>query len=211
MKSLSRILLCIVLLSGLALQPSWGADEPAALVPAAPAAPDSPAVQPLPLSSLLAPEPAAAARVGMVDMERVSSESAMGKAAQARVKEQQQKMQKELDARKARLDKMRADIEKQMPTLQPPQREARIKEFQKKADELQSYGQKAEKELKTTRDTLTREFLAAVEGAAVEIGRERKLAAVLIKGDVLYLDGAVELQEVSDDLVARMNAKGEKK
>jgi outer membrane protein len=110
MKPMTLLLLMVVMLSSLAMQPSWAADQPEA---PAPAGLTAPAVPTLLGPTLLSPvaEPAsvkaAAVRVGVIDMERISTESAMGKAAKKAITEQQQKYQKQLDAKKTSLTRCR--------------------------------------------------------------------------------------------------------
>jgi outer membrane protein len=212
MKPMNLLLLGTVLLSGFATLPSSAADQPEAGAPAGSAAPS---VQPVLGPTLLAPVAApaapvpvpAAVRVGIIDMERISSESAMGKSAKEAVKEQQQKYQKQLDAKKNQLDKLQADIERKMPTLKPAQRDAQIKDFQKKVEEMQKYGKSAEKELVTVQNKRTKEILDAIEEAAVQIGKASGLAAVVVKGSLLYLESGVGGQDISDEVVTMIDAK----
>lgn len=206
MRPMNLLLLSAVMLCSIAVQPSSAAGQP-------PAGPAESSAQPLSLASPAAmpatppPLPAVAVKIGVVDMERISSESAMGKAAATTIKEQQQKFQKKLDVKKRRLEKMRVDFERIMPSLQPAKREAKAKEFQKKVEEMQKFGMNAEKELMATKEKLTRELITAIEQAAVEIGTTKKLAAVVVKQEVLFLDKGVEEQDISDDIVTLVNAK----
>lgn len=214
MKSIMLLLFGAVLLTGLVSVPSSAAEQSEA---AAPASLTAPSVPPLLGPTLLSPDAqstsvsAAAVRVGVIDMQRISTESAMGKTAQSTVKSKQQKLQKDLDARKAKLDKMQADIERQMPTLKPAQRDAKIKEFQKKVDEMQKSGRSGEKELMAIQEKLTTELLDTIEQAARDIGTASGLAAVVVKGNLLYLEKGVEAKDISAEVVTLMNAKDTQK
>ena len=75
------------------------------------------------------------ATLGLVDINRISAQTRLGKTAQTKIKEQQSKLQKQVDTKKRLLEKLKGDIERQLPTLTPPQREAKAKEFQKKVEE----------------------------------------------------------------------------
>lgn len=140
------------------------------------------------------------AKLGLVDINRISTESAMGKAAQAQVKAQQAKLQKQVDAKKRQLEKAKADIERQLPTLAPAQREAKAKQFQKKVEEFQKFGMNAEKGLLETQEKLTRELLAAIEQAATRVGATKGLAAVVVKRELLYLASGTEAVDISEDI-----------
>lgn len=216
MKPSIRLLLVTVTLWSCAALPAMGADQVEATVPTA--APVAATAAPVAAEAADVPTPPADAavkvsgsRIGFVDMERVSGESAMGKASLAAVKGEQQKMQKEIDARKAKLDKQQAELEKKLPTLQPAQREARIKEFQKKVEEMQKFGRNAEKELMTLREKLTDELLDAIEKAGKSIGQASKLAAVVVKGNVLYLAADAQGHDITDEVVKLLDAGREKK
>lgn len=205
---MTRLLLSLICVAGLCA----GLTAPAGAADTQP-----PAVQAGSGLSLLPPPKAApavvtpssaAAKLGLVDINRISMESTIGKAAQAKIKEQQTKLQKQVDAKKRQLEKMKADIERQLPTLSPPQREAKAKEFQKKVEELQKFGMNAEKGLLETQEKLTKELLAAIEQAAVSIGKSKGLTAVMVKRELLYLGSGVEAVDISDDIVKLVNGTG---
>lgn len=167
----------------------------------------SPPVTPVAAPAVVTPS-RAAAKLGLVDISRISMESTIGKAAQTKIKEQQTRLQKQVDAKKRQLEKMKADIERQLPTLSPPQREAKAKEFQKKVEELQKFGMNAEKGLLETQEKLTKELLAAIEQAAVSVGKSKGLTAVMVKRELLYLDSGVEAVDISEDIVKLVNGTG---
>ena len=182
---------------------------------AADASPTSIPSKPLPGLSLLpsltpsplnAPAPQAVTKIGVVDINRISLESSQGKAAQAKMKEQQTRLQKQVDARKRQLEKMKAEIERQLPTLTPPQRQAKAREFQKKVEEMQKFGMNAEKGLMATQEKLTKGLLHAVEQAAVTVAKQKGLAVVVVKRELLYLDAHVVPTDISDDIVKQINA-----
>lgn len=178
-------------------------------------APSKPAPQlsllPSPPATAVAAPPMAVTRLGLVDINRISNESAMGKAAQAKMKEQQLKLQKQVDIKKRHLEKLKSDIERQLPTLTPPQREAKAKEFQKKVEEFQKFGMNAEKGLQESQEKLTKELLMAIEQASIALGKEKGLAAVVVKRELLYLGTNVEPLDISDDITKLINATSSKK
>lgn len=178
-------------------------------------APSKPAPQlsllPSPPATPVAAPPVAVTRLGLVDINRISNESAMGKAAQAKMKEQQLKLQKQVDTKKRHLEKLKSDIERQLPTLTPPQREAKAKEFQKKVEEFQKFGMNAEKGLQESQEKLTKELLMAIEQASIALGKEKGLAAVVVKRELLYLGTNVEPLDISDDITKLINATSSKK
>ncbi len=194
-------LLCATLLLVASAVPLLAADEatsaPITATPPLSLLPTLPVTTPAPAS--VTPT-APSARLGLVDINRISAESALGKAAQAQVKAQQAKLQKQVDAKKRQLEKAKADIERQLPTLAPAQREAKAKQFQKKVEEFQKFGMNAEKGLLETQEKLTRELLAAIEQAATRVGATKGLAAVVVKRELLYLASGTEPVDISEDI-----------
>ena len=165
------------------------------------------------MPSLQAPAPktaAAAFRLGVVDINRISGESEMGKKAQSLLKAQQSKLQKQIEGKKKQLEKAKADIERQMPTIPPQQRESKAREFQKKVEEFQKFGMNAEKNLMENQEKLTRALLTAIEQSAGEIGAASGLSAVVVRRELLYLASGVEVQDISEAVVKALNEKSAK-
>lgn len=209
---------CFLLLAALTVQ---AAEQPAvpATPPAAPA-PTAAAVQPdlkpAPGLTLLpaakpAPLAVAVAKIGVVDVNKVSTDSAMGKAAQHQIKVQQTKLQKQVEAKRKQLDKFKSDTERQLPGLSPQQREAKQREFQKKIEEFQKFGLKSEKELMESQQKLTKGLFEAIGKAADELGRAKGLAAVVINRELLFLGAGVEPLEITADLITLLDGKAKSK
>ena len=213
---------CFLLLAALTAQaadpqpaaPATPAAAPAPAVPAA--APAQPVLKPAPGLSLLPTakeeaKPVAASKIGVVDINKVSTDTAMGKAAQAQIKAHQAKLQKQVEAKRKQLDKFKADTERQLPSLTPQQREAKSKEFQKKIEEFQKFGMKAEKELMENQQKLTKGLFEAIGKAADEQGKAKGLVAVATNRDLLYLSSNVAMVDITGDIIKSLDEKGAKK
>jgi outer membrane protein len=160
------------------------------------------------------PETAKAAqslRLGYVDIARISSESALGKASTAQAKVKQEKLQTQIQAKRKQLDKQKSAIEAKFASLTPAQREAKGKEFQKKVEEFQKFGLNAEKELQTLQEELSKALFDMIEQTAVEYGKANGLALVVIKRELLYLSSTVDAQDVSNGIIKLMDEKWQKK
>lgn len=181
-------------------------------LPAAPAltpAAAAPALTLLPKATE-APKPQQL-KLGYVDIARVGAESSLGKASAAQAKQKQEKFQAQLQAKRKQLDKQKAALEAQFPTLNPTQKEAKAKEFQKKVESFQKFGMGAEKELQTLQEDLGKAFNEAIEQAAMEYGKSNGLALVVVKREMLYLSSEVDVQDVSEGIIKLMNGKWSKK
>ncbi len=169
----------------------------------------SPQYSLLPALPVTPPAPSSATtgvRLGLVDIKRISTESALGKATQAQIKAQQAKLQKQVDTKRHQLDKLKNDIERQLPTLTPAQREAKAKEFQKKVEAFQKFGINTEKEFMETQEKLTKELLTGIEQAANAIGKLKGLSAVVVKRELLYLGSGVEAVDISEEVSQLVDA-----
>lgn len=203
-------IVCALFLS-LAAQPVQAADQSAP-----PAASQPSLLQSSPGLSLLpavkeTPPPVATPKIGIVDINKISADSTMGKAAQSQIKSQQAKLQKQIEAKRKQLDTFKADTERQLPGLSPQQREAKSKEFQKKVEEFQKLGMKLEKELMDSQQKLTKGLFEAIGKAADELGRAKGLTAIVINRELLYLGQNIEMVDITGDIIASLNEKGAKK
>ena len=154
--NLKKVLLAIVICS-LPTLATAANNAPAADSPTAPAAVQ--AVPPAAAAVQKTTETLKAAqtmRIGYVDMAKVSTESALGKATKAQAKEKQEKLQMQIQAKRKPLDKQQAAIKAKFASLTPAQQEAKAREFQKKVEEFQKFGQNAEKELQTLQEELSK-------------------------------------------------------
>jgi outer membrane protein len=150
-------------------------------------------------------------RLGHVDLMRINSESEFGKAGLKQLESRKKKLQAQIESKRKQLEKMRSDIEAKIKSLTPVQREAKAKEFQKKVEEFQKFGQNSENELQTLQQELGSALFDKIERACVEYGKSNGLALIVIKRELLYLDSAVEAVDVTDAVVKMLNEKEPKK
>jgi outer membrane protein len=209
-----RAIVCSFFLSLAAFNVQAADQQPAAA--AAPAIAQPTLLQSAPGLSLLpavreAAQPVATVKIGVVDVNKASADSIMGKAAQNQIKTQQAKLQKQVESKRKQLDKFKADTERQLPTLSPQQRESKSKEFQKKVEEFQKFGMNAEKELMASQQKLTKGLFEAIGQAAEELGKSKGLNAIVINRELLFLGPGVEPVDLTADLVKLLDEKGKKK
>jgi outer membrane protein len=146
-------------------------------------------------------------RLGHVDIARIGNESEAGKAGQAQLADLKKKLQAQFEAKRNQLEKQKNAIEAKLKTLAPAQREAKAKEFQKKVEEFQKFGNKAEKELQTRQEEFSDKLFKSIEQASTEVGKDKGLALVVIKREILYLGSGVDAQDVTDEVIKRIDKK----
>ena len=208
MKQPVRLILLTLLvcsISASAYAADAAADKPA---PASPPLP--PASQAAPAAAQKSQEAAPAQqilRLGHVDIARVAAESETGKAEQTQIGELKKKLQGQIEAKRKQLEKQKGAIEAKIATLTAQQREAKGKEFQKKVAEFQRFGMNAEKQLQARQEELSGKLFKAIEQASADLAKAKGLALVVIKRELLYLGSGVDAQDVTDDVIKKIDKK----
>jgi outer membrane protein len=175
---------------------------PSAVAPQVPAARATPVEKPAEAVAVQA-----TTHLGHVDLARIAAESETGKAGQAQFAELKKKLQGQIESKRKQLEKQKAAIEAKFKTLTVEQREARAKEFQKKVEEFQKFGMNAEKELQTKQEDFSEKLYKAIEQASAELGKAKGLALVVVKREMLYLGSGVDAQDVTDDIIRKIDKK----
>ena len=145
--------------------------------------------------------------LGHVDLARIAAESETGKAGQSQLADLKKKLQGQIEAKGKQLEKQKAAIEAKLKTLTPPQREAKAREFQKKVEEFQKFGRNAEKELQARQEEFGDKLFKAIEQASADLGKAKGLALVVVKRELLYLGSGVDAQDVTDEVIKKIDQK----
>jgi outer membrane protein len=212
-KLLIALILCALPAMAVAAETITGKDQQ----PSDQAAPQTPPATTQKAAEAAAPQPVQqpaaqpAIRIGYVDLLRVSTDSEPGKAGQAKLIEKKNKFQVQIETKRKQLDKQRAAIEAKLSSLSPQQREAKGKEFGKKVEEFQKFGQNAENQLQEMQQELIRTLYGKIEQAAGDYGKAKGFAAIIARRDLLYAASGVDVRDVTDDVVKLINEKDAKK
>jgi outer membrane protein len=146
-------------------------------------------------------------RLGHVDLARIAAESETGKAGQSQLADLKKKLQGQIESKRKQLEKQKDAIEAKLKTLTPQQREAKAKEFQKKVEEFQKFGINAEKQLQAKQEEFSDKLFKVIEQASAELGKAKGLAIVVVKRELLYLGSGVDAQDVTDDVIKKIDQK----
>lgn len=155
--------------------------------------------------------PVATAKIGYVDIIRIGADSEGGKALKNLLTLKQTQLQGKIDGKKKQIEKFKASIEAQLPTMTQQQKEAKSKEFQKKLDEFQKFAKTLEEELMALQEKETRALYDVIEKAAIAHGKANGFSVIVVKKDLLYLGSSISIQDVTDALIKLMNESGQKK
>ena len=146
-------------------------------------------------------------RVGYVDMRKIAAESDAGKVAKAHFEAKADRHKAQIDTKQKLLEKQKATLEAKLPTYTPEQRTAKIKEYEKKVNELKKMLEKADKEMRPMQEELTKELYGKIEAAARVYGAANGFSIILEKRELLYLGKGIDAEDVTAILISELNKK----
>ena len=155
-------------------------------------------------------EPAPAGKsfkVGYVDIMKIAEQSDAGKVAKAHFEAKADRHKAQIETKQKLIEKQKATLEAKLPTYTPEQRAAKIRDYEKKVDELRKMLQKADQEMKPMQEELIREVYGKIEKASRDFGGANGFAVILEKRELLYLGSGVEAEDVTAQIIAELNKK----
>lgn len=141
--------------------------------------------------------PAAATRVGFVDIQRVLARSVAGVAAREQLEKEKAAMQKQVDGHRSDIDKLRDELDKKGQLLSSDARrekqeqlERKVRDARRLVDDLQGTLQKKE-------EALLAKVLQDVSGLIQKVGKEKGFSMVLERqrSSILYASPDADLTD----------------
>jgi outer membrane protein len=160
-----------------------------------------------------APAATAAARVGFVDVQRVLARSAAGVSAREQLEREKAVMQKEMDARRQELEKMRDEIDKKGALMTADSRREKQDQFERKRRDAARMADDFQKELEKKEQGLLQKVLLDVQGVVDRVGKQRGFHMVVERqrAGVIYAAPEADLtDEVIRAYDQEAGAKGKK-
>jgi len=178
MKHVSSLVIALVMALGAAAVAR--AQAPAAPPAAAPAGPAS-----------------GLQRIAFIDVQRVLARSASGVAAREQLERDKATMQKEMDAKRVELEKLRDDLEKKGALLTPEARREKQEQFERKRRDAARLADDFQKELEKKESLLLQKVLQEVSGIIERIGKERSYYLIVEKrgAGVIYASTEADLTD----------------
>jgi outer membrane protein len=145
----------------------------------------------------LAPGVADAQKIGVVDLGRVLAKSAAGVAAREQLEKEKASMQKEVDARKVELEKLKDELDKKRTLLAPDALREKQDTFDRKRRDATRLVDDLQKELEKKEQKLLQEVLAQVSGVIDRVGREKKYYLIVEKrgASVVFIAPEADITE----------------
>lgn len=166
---------------------------------------------PAPTSPTTAAAPAAN-RIAFIDVQRVLARSVAGVAAREQLERDKAGMQKEMDAKRQELEKLRDELEKRGPLMTADARREKQDDFERRRRDAARLADDFQKELQKREQALLQKVLQEVSTVIDRIGKERGYYLIVEKrgGAVLYAAAEADLTDEVIRAYDRESAKGKK-
>jgi outer membrane protein len=143
---------------------------------------------------------AAEAKIGYVDIGKVFEGYQRTKASDATLERQGKQKEAEFEARMAELKKLRQSLE----LLNDAAKEAKAREVEEKAEELQRFRTNTTRTLRRERDRITKEILHEIQQTVEQYAKTNNFAMVLDERSLLY---GVPAHDLTNDILKILNSR----
>ena len=148
------------------------------------------------------------AKIGVLNMQRVLSTSDAGKAAQAEIKTQRDKMLQDLKVKGAEIDALGKQFERESMVMSKEKREEKEREYRIRINDFKTlekrYNAQSQELQKRLLNGIVKDVIALVE----EIGKNEGYLLIVRREGVVYSPDSID---ITDALIKKMNASFAKK
>src|SRR5262245_33496008 len=140
---------------------------------------------------------AAGTKIAFFDLQKVVVRSVAGAAAREQLEREKTTMQKDVDTRKAEIDKLREELEKKGLVLSADAKREKEENFQRKVRDLRRIVDDFQKELERKEQNLRVKIFQELSAVIERVGKEKGCLLILAKNGagIAYGDPAADLSE----------------
>ena len=142
----------------------------------------------------------APARIGYIDLARVLARSAAGVTAREQLEREKATMQKEMDAKRVELDKLRDELEKKGPLMTPDARREREESMERKRRDATRLADDFQRELARKEQVLAQKVLQDLTIVIERVGKQKGYYLVLERRGAGVLFSVPEA-DVTDEII----------
>ena len=142
----------------------------------------------------------AASKIGFVDVQKVLVRSVAGVAAREQLERDKAAMQKDVDTRRAEVEKLRDELEKKGLVLSADAKREKEEALQRKVRDLRRLVDDFQKELEKKEQGATGKILQELTGIIEQVGKERGYLMILEKRGASVIYGDVEA-DITEDII----------
>ena len=143
------------------------------------------------------------AKIGVVDFQRIFKNSSAGKALQAELKSQFNKMQAELEKKKSEIEEIQKSSERQAAVMNKEAREEKKRELQIKIYDLKNLEKKYRSELRENERKKMIKMQEIILSIARKIGKREGYLIIFDKSAAIYVPKTLDL---TDTVIQEYNA-----
>jgi outer membrane protein len=148
------------------------------------------------------------AKIGVIDLQRVLETSNSGKAIQAELKQQKEKMETDLKQKGTDIEKISKRLERESMVMSKEMREEKQREQRIKINDFKTLQKKYRTDLQKLEAQLMNQLQIDLKGLVEGIGKKGGYLLIINKYSVLYSPGSID---ITNDLIKKLNAQTAKR
>jgi outer membrane protein len=146
-------------------------------------------------------------RVGVVDVQRVISESQAGKRAKEKFQAEVKKAEAELLKEKQELERLKVDLDKKGALLRAEEKQDVERQFQRRYRDYLLAMQGSQEELRQRKNEMAVQILDGIREVAFEIGKNEAFTLILGQSQTLYNGKAIDITDKVIEMYNRRHSK----
>ncbi len=145
-------------------------------------------------------------KIGLVDVQRVITQSQQGKEARSKIEAEAREKQKEIDVQENEIKKIEAELQKQTALLSPAARREKEEALQRRIRDLRRTTEDINRDLAKKEGELANQILREIAEVVRAYGEEKGYTLIIERsqGGVLYGSKGVD---VSEEIIQRLNGR----
>ena len=148
------------------------------------------------------------AKIGVIDLQKILATSTSGKAIQAQLKSQKDKMESDLKKKGSEIEKISKRLERESMVMSKEMREEKEREQRIKINDFKSLQKKFRSDLQKLEGQLMNQLQQDIKGLVDSIGKKKGYLLIINKYNVIYSPDSID---ITDDLIKQLNAKTAKR
>jgi outer membrane protein len=142
------------------------------------------------------------AKIGVLNMQRILSASDPGKAAQAEIKKQRDKMLQDLKEKGAEIDALGKQFERESMVMSKEKREEKEREYRIRINDFKTLEKRYNTQSQDLQKRLLNKIVKDVYALVEEIGKNEGYLLIIRREGVMYSPSSID---ITDELIKQMN------
>ena len=148
------------------------------------------------------------AKIGVIDLQKILATSTSGKAIQAQLKSQKDKMESDLKKKGSEIEKISKRLERESMVMSKEMREEKEREQRIKINDFKTLQKKFRSDLQKIEGQLMNQLQKDIKGIVDAIGKKKGYLLIINKYNVIYSPDSID---ITNDLIKQLNAKTAKR